>query len=326
MAAMPNVQPATLIQCDANVPPEVAGMRLDQVAAQVFPEYSRARLQDWIRAGRLTVNGRTARPKDKVWPNDRLSLAAEMIPLAEAQPEPLNLGIVFEDDQLLVLDKPRDTVVHPAPGHSTGTLVHGLLHHCPDLASLPRAGLVHRLDKDTTGLLVVAKTLTAHTHLVRQLQRREITREYAALVAGAVTAGGTIDRPLGRHPTLRKRRMVVADGQSAVTHYWVEQRFADHTLLRVRLETGRTHQIRVHMAYIGHPILGDRTYGGRLKIPRGCSAGLEQALRLMDRQALHARRLELSHPSSGEWLGWESPLPTDMTDLLAALGQAERRA
>ena len=310
---------STQVSRAAAVPDELSGFRLDQAAARMFPDYSRARLQDWIKAGNLTVNQQPARVRDKVYSADQLQLRAEIQAVETWIAEPQALDIVHEDQDLLVINKGMDTVVHPAAGHSSGTLLNGLLFHSPPLKLLPRAGIVHRLDKDTTGLMVVAKTVRAHTQQVRQLQRLDIWREYEAVVQGVLTAGGTVDAPLGRHPVNRKRRAVVADGQQAITHYTVIRRFRSHTHLRVRLETGRTHQIRVHLTHLGHPIVGDKTYGGRLQIPRDCSAALESALRAMGRQALHARRLSLVHPVSGEALAWESPLPRDMVDLLQAL-------
>jgi 23S rRNA pseudouridine1911/1915/1917 synthase len=230
------------------------------------------------------------------------------------------LDLVFEDDQLLVLNKATDTVVHPAAGHWEGTLLNGLLHHCPQLDQVPRAGIVHRLDKDTTGLLVVAKTLEAHHELVRQLQNREVEREYQAIVQGVLTGGGTVNEPLGRHPVNRKKRAIVQlNGQEAITHYRVRERFRSHTHIQVKLETGRTHQIRVHMMHLNHPLVGDPLYGGRLRIPAACSAALALELKNFKRQALHAGRLGLVHPGTGQRMEWESRLPDDMVSLLAVL-------
>jgi len=303
----------------AEVTDELSGKRLDQAAAKLFPDYSRARLQSWIKDGNLRVNGEPGRNRNKVYTADRLSVDAELEADEKWSAEPMVLDIVHEDDWLLVLNKQAGAVVHPAAGHRAGTLLNGLLHHCPQLELLPRAGIVHRLDKDTTGLMVVAKTLPAHHSLVKQLQARTVHREYEAVVVGVLTAGGTIDQPLGRHPVARKKQAVVPGGKEAVTHYTVIQRFRAHTHVRARLETGRTHQIRVHFAYQQYPLVGDSLYGGRLRLPAGCSDSLRQALRKFPRQALHARRLGLVHPGSSEQMNWEVALPVDMSELLATL-------
>lgn len=312
---------ATRVNLQAEVPMELAGKRLDQIAAQLFPDYSRARLQDWIRSASLLVNGQARRPRDRLNPGDMISVAAELEKIEQYSAESLPLDVVFEDEHVLVLNKAAGTVVHPAAGNRSGTLLNGLLHHCPQLEELPRAGIVHRLDKETTGLLVVAKTLPAHTHLVQLLQNRDISREYEAVVKGVLTGGGSVDADLGRHPVNRKKRAVLNNGKQAITHYRVLDRFRAHTHLRVKLETGRTHQIRVHMAHINHPLVGDPLYGGRLQIPRGCDRKLADYLRGFRRQALHARRLAFSHPHSGEEMAWEAPLPQDMTQLLEYLGK-----
>lgn len=306
-------------QHQVDIPAELAGSRLDQALSALFPDYSRSRLQQWIKQGAVTVDGRSARPRDPVFGGERVVIEAELEAVSAVAPQEIPLQIVFEDADLLVLDKPPGLVVHPAAGNWDGTLQNALLHHAPALAQLPRSGIVHRLDKDTSGLLVVAKTIEAHTHLVAAMQAREIKREYLALVQGPVISGGTIEGDIGRHPVDRKRMAVVHAGKPAVTHYRVEERFRAHTLLRVILETGRTHQIRVHLAHIHLPIIGDPVYGGRLKLPRAASAELIAALRGFRRQALHAARLSLEHPRNGEPLSFEAPLPADMAALLAAL-------
>ncbi len=307
----------------AKVPEELAGKRLDQCLAEIFPDYSRSKLQSWIKAGRVTVNGEILKPRDKLEGDEDIVLDAEPEPVMETQAEDIPLEIVFEDDSLLIINKPAGLVVHPAAGNWQGTLVNALLNHDATLNTLPRAGIVHRLDKETSGLLMVAKTLQAHHSLTTQLQERSIIREYLALVKGWMTGGGTIDEPIGRHPVDRKRYTVKADGKSAVTHYRLEQRFKHYTLVRVKLETGRTHQIRVHMAHIKYPLVGDPVYGGRFQLPAGCSELLEQALRGFKRQALHATKLGLVHPVSGEYLEWEQPVPEDMQKLLDALAENE---
>lgn len=309
----------SVTQLSAEIPPALDGKRLDQALASLFADYSRSRLQQWIRDGQIRVDEQILRPRDKVYCGQHVTIAVEETPQGDWQAEAIPLDIVFEDAHLLVINKPAGLVVHPAAGNYTGTLLNALLHHVPGLANIPRAGIVHRLDKETSGLLVIAKDLPSHTDLVSQLQAREFEREYLALVNGVMTAGGTVEAPIGRHPVQRKRMAVVGNGKPAVTHYRVEERFRAHTLLRVRLETGRTHQIRVHMAHIHFPIVGDPVYGGRLKIPPACSAALREALHGFRRQALHAARLGLVHPVSGELLHWEAPLPADMQTLLDTL-------
>ena len=310
---------STRISLQAAVPVQLAGSRLDQIAAQLFPDYSRARLQAWIRDGALLVNGSQRRPRDKLQAGDSLEVEAELEASETWVPQPLALDIVYEDEQLLVLNKPTNTVVHPAAGNREGTLLNGLLHYCGQLAELPRAGIVHRLDKDTTGLMVVAKTLPAHASLVEQLQARSIGREYEAVVQGVLTGGGSIDLPLGRHPVHRKKRAVLESGQEAVTHYRVLCRYRSHTHIEVKLETGRTHQIRVHLAHIRHPLVGDPLYGGRQQLPAACSPDLAECLQQFRRQALHARRLSLRHPLSAEEMQWQVERPDDMTRLLSLL-------
>ncbi|MFP4161055.1 MAG: 23S rRNA pseudouridine(1911/1915/1917) synthase RluD [Ectothiorhodospira sp.] len=311
----------TRIALDAHIPEGLAGLRLDAALARVFPDYSRSRLRQWIEAGWVQVEGGAVRPRDKVAGGEAVSVRATLEAVPEDPAEDLPLEIVYEDAALLVIHKPPGLVVHPAAGHSSGTLLNALLHHAPEVGALPRAGLVHRLDKDTSGLLVVARTLEAHTELVRQLQARTMGREYLALVQGEPVAGGRIEAPVGRHPVDRKRMAVVPGGRFAVTHYRVEARLNGFTLLRVRLETGRTHQIRVHMAHLRHPIVGDPVYGGRMRPPPGLGEEALAALRGFHRQALHAARLSLEHPLSGERVSWEVPLPGDMAGLLAALGE-----
>ncbi len=308
------------VELTATVPESLHGCRLDQAAANLFPAYSRSRLQEWIKSGSLRVDGASARSRDKVSAGAALAVEAELQDEVSWRPQNIALDIVYEDADLLVLDKPAGLVVHPAAGHADGTLVNALLAHAPPLSLLPRGGIVHRLDRDTTGLMVVAKTLPAHHDLVAQLQARSVHREYAAVCLGALTGGGTIDAPLGRHPRQRKKMAVVgAAGKAAVTHYRIAQRFAHHTQVTVRLETGRTHQIRVHMAHRHHPLVGDPVYGGRPRIPAGASADLVAALRQFPRQALHAQKLKLSHPRTGEDMEFACPLPDDLQALIAVL-------
>ncbi|HFH3362138.1 23S rRNA pseudouridine(1911/1915/1917) synthase RluD [Pseudomonas aeruginosa] len=310
-----------MIQRAAEVPFELGGQRLDQIAAQLFPEHSRSRLAGWIKDGRLTVDGAVLRPRDIVHSGAQLVLEAEQEAQGEWLAQDIELEIVYEDEHILVIDKPAGLVVHPAAGHQDGTLLNALLYHVPDIANVPRAGIVHRLDKDTTGLMVVAKTLEAHTKLVAQLQARSVSRIYEAIVIGVITSGGTIDAPIGRHGVQRQKMAVVDAGKVAVSHYRVLERFRAHTHTRVKLETGRTHQIRVHMSHIGYPLVGDPVYGGRFRIPPVASQTQVQTLREFPRQALHARFLELDHPATGVRMKWESPLPEDFLWLLSLLRQ-----
>jgi 23S rRNA pseudouridine1911/1915/1917 synthase len=306
-------------QLQGVIPPEMAGRRLDQALAELFPEYSRSRLKQWIDEGNVRVGGKVLRPKDKVAGGEAVEVTAVVEPEERFQAEAIPLNILYEDGAILVIDKPADFVVHPAAGNWEGTLLNALLHHAPELAVVPRAGIVHRIDKDTTGLLVVARTLEAQTALVEQLQERSVSREYEAICNGVMTAGGTVDAPIDRHPVDRKRMAVVGGGKPAVTHYRVAERFRAHTHVRVKLETGRTHQIRVHLAHIHFPLVGDPVYGGRLRLPKGASEELRDALQHFPRQALHAARLALVHPVTGETMEWSSPLPQDMERLLALL-------
>ncbi|MDK8465937.1 23S rRNA pseudouridine(1911/1915/1917) synthase RluD [Marinobacter sp. SS13-12] len=302
-----------------SVPPEHSDRRLDQAAAELMPEHSRSRLQGWIKSGALTVNGKACKPRDKVMLGDKLELDAEPEAQVSWQAESISLDIVYEDEHLLVINKPAGLVVHPAAGHADGTLVNALLNHAPEVENLPRAGIVHRLDKDTSGIMVVARSLIAHTSLVDQLQTRTMGREYEAIVVGTLTGGATVDAPIGRHPRERKKMAVVPTGKPAITHYRLIERFAAHTHVRCRLESGRTHQIRVHMAHVKHPLVGDPQYGGRLRLPKGTTDELRDVLAGFQRQALHARQLTLQHPQTGEVMTWEVPLPEDMETLLAAL-------
>ncbi|WP_347988016.1 23S rRNA pseudouridine(1911/1915/1917) synthase RluD [Methylomonas sp. AM2-LC] len=307
----------------ARVPEELAGMRLDQCLAEMFSDYSRSKLQTWIKAGRVQVNGVVLKGRDKLDGGEEIELDAEAEAVLDYDAEDIPLDIIYEDNSLLIINKPAGLVVHPAVGNWNGTLVNALLNHDPELNTLPRAGIVHRIDKDTTGLLMVAKTLQAHNSLVGQLQDRSITREYLALVKGWMTAGGSVDEPIGRHPVDRKRNAVRRDGKEAVTHYRLERRFKRHTLIRVKLETGRTHQIRVHMTHINYPLVGDQVYGGRFQMPADCNPALADALRSFKRQALHAVKLGLEHPETGEYCEWEQALPDDMQHLLNVLAENE---
>ncbi len=306
-------------------PETSAGQRLDQLLAELCPDYSRSRLQHWIKTGRVLLDGRASRAREKLRGGEHIAVKPEPEPEVADQGEEMALEILYEDEALLVVNKPAGLVVHPAAGNPRGTLLNGLLAHHPPLAQVPRAGIVHRLDKETSGLLVVAKTLMAQNALVRQLQARSVKREYRAVAQGVMTAGGTVDAPIGRHPVNRLRMAVTDSGKPAVTHYRVLQRFRAHTYIKVELETGRTHQIRVHMAHIHHPLLGDPLYGGRLKLPPDAGEEMAVTLREFRRQALHALRLTLQHPLHGETLSWEAPLPVDMQRLLAVLQEDASR-
>lgn len=313
-------------QLSATVSDEQAGQRLDRVLAALFPDYSRARLQRWVSQGEVLVDGAQRRSKEKLRGGEKISLRVVLEEEVDSQPEAIPLDIVYEDEALLVVNKPVGLVVHPAAGNRHGTMLNALLHHTPTLAAVPRAGIVHRLDKDTSGLLVVARNLKSQQSLSAQIQRHDFEREYQTVVCGVMTAGGDVDAPIGRHPTVRTRMAVVGNGKAARTHYRVYRRYRAHSHLKVKLETGRTHQIRVHMAHIRHPIVGDSVYAGRLRIPKGCSNVLSGVLRGFKRQALHAARLGLRHPDSGEAMMWQAPLPRDMVVLLRALDEDLRLA
>jgi 23S rRNA pseudouridine1911/1915/1917 synthase len=301
------------------VPDELAGLRLDQALAQMFPDYSRNRLKAWLIAGAVLVDGERRRPKDRIDGGEAVELSIVPEIAVRSEPEALDLNIVFEDEALLVINKPAGLVVHPGAGNPNGTLMNGLLHHAAALEELPRAGIIHRLDKDTTGLMLVGKTLPAHTALVRALSEREVSRHYLAICPGVLTGGGTINEPIGRHSVDRTKMCVRQDGRPSVTHYTVRERFRAHTLVDVRLDTGRTHQIRVHFAHRRRALLGDPVYGGRLALPKGASEPLVDALRQFKRQALHAASLKLLHPVDASELEFEAPLPEDLATLIDVL-------
>lgn len=304
-----------------SVPEHLGAKRFDQIAAEVFPHYSRSRLKAWIEDGLLTVDGQRCKPREKLFGGQNLELIAQIDTKTQCLPEDIPLNIVFEDDHLLVINKPDNLVVHPGAGNYNGTLLNGLLFHDENLAKLPRVGIVHRLDKDTTGLMVVAKSLLAHKSLVEQLQERTMGREYEAITQGVMTGGGTVDEPIGRHSIARTKMAVNPNGKPAVTHYRVLKRFRAHTHVRLKLESGRTHQIRVHMTHIHSPLVGDQTYGQRLALPKGASESLKVALRNFPRQALHACELTLEHPVTQELMSWEAPAPRDFQLLLSAFEQ-----
>lgn len=301
------------------VPPDLAGKRLDQAAAALLGEFSRTRLRAWIDSGELTVGGAGAVPREKVRGGEELRLDAALEPVGTVEAERIPVDVVHRDEQILVVDKPAGLVVHPGAGNSSGTLQNALLHLDPALAAVPRAGLVHRLDKDTSGLMVVARTLEAHSALASQLERRQVKRTYQAVCNGVLTGGGEVDAAIGRHRRDRTRMAVRDDGRPARTRYRVLARFRAHTLLELELDTGRTHQIRVHMAHIHSPLVGDPAYGGRPKLPPQPTEALKRLLQSFPRQALHATELELEHPASGRTLAFSSPLPDDIAGLLAAL-------
>ena len=310
-------QQVNLISLNAIVPDEHYDTRLDQSIARLFPEYSRSKLKEWILAGCVTINAEVVlTPRIKLKGGEEIAIAAEQEVQVFNEAQKIALDIVFEDDDILVINKPANFVVHPGAGNPSGTILNALLNHYPDIEKVPRAGIVHRLDKDTTGLMVVAKTLSAQTSLVNQLQEREMGREYEAVVFGNMIAGGTIDANIGRHQTKRTLMDVRENGKPAITHYRIKQKYRAHTHLRLKLETGRTHQIRVHMTHIAHPIVGDIQYGGRPRLPKGSSEDFIIALRAFKRQALHAIKLSLTHPVSGEAMSWQVPIPEDFEALL----------
>ncbi len=303
---------------NANIPPESAGRRFDAALADLFPDYSRSRLSSWIKAGNVLLNGETVIPRHIVHGGETVELTVRLQREVRASPEQIDLDIRYEDADILVVNKPPGLIVHPGAGNPDGTLQNALLHHDSELAGIPRAGLVHRLDKDTSGLMVVARTLRAHTSLVEQLSARSVHRQYEALVYGTMVAGGKIDQPIGRHPVDRLRQAVREDGREAVTHYRVREKFRAMTLVECRLETGRTHQIRVHLAHARHSIVGDPSYGN-LRLPKGATAQLIEALRGFRRQALHAEKLEFTHPASGETIAITAERPADMEALITTV-------
>lgn len=308
------------ITLTAEIQPQQMGQRLDLTLAELFPDYSRSRIKTWIEADLVRMNGKIANvPREKVYGGEQIDITVEIEDETHYKAENLLLDIVYEDDDILVINKPKDFVVHPGAGNHSGTVLNALLYHYPPIAEVPRAGIVHRLDKDTTGLMVVAKTIRAQTKLVRDLQKRRITREYEAVAGGIMTKGGKVEEPIARHPVKRTHMAVHPMGKPAVTHYRVMERFRDYTRLRLRLETGRTHQIRVHMAHIAHPLLGDLTYGGRPRPPKNAGEEFACVLRNFRRQALHAIMLRLEHPVTGELMEWHAPLPDDFVQLINAL-------
>jgi 23S rRNA pseudouridine1911/1915/1917 synthase len=303
------------------IPLEHAGQRLDQVLAELLSGYSRTRIKEWIDAGQVLVNGTKLRPKDKVLGGENVEINASLPDVVEVAPEKIRLYIAHEDPHVLVINKPAGLVVHPGAGNAAGTLQNALLHFDAKLAQVPRAGIVHRLDKDTSGLMVVARTVEAHTALVQAIEAREVEREYEAVCVGVMTGGGVVDAPIDRHPVDRLKMAVRQTGREAVTHYRVVTRFRGHTHVRLKLESGRTHQIRVHMLHINYPLVGDRVYGGRMLLPKGAAPELIEALRGFKRQALHAARLAFAHPISGEPIENKVALPEDMQELLRVLAR-----
>ncbi len=308
------------------VPDDVLGERLDVVVAQLCTQFSRSQLQKWIKSGDILVNNKKAKTRDKMFGGEEILVSPVLTEKTHDLPEAIDLNIVFEDDHMMVINKPAGLVVHPGAGNLTGTLVNGLLAHNGEQKHLPRAGIVHRLDKDTTGLMMIAKTLESYTSLVNQLQAREVSREYLALVVGDVIAGATIEANIGRHTRDRKRMAVkeMGGGKTAITHYRLEKKLYHHTLLRVNLETGRTHQIRVHLAWKHMPIVGDRVYGGRARVPANLDEDTRDVLQHMNRQALHATRLTLIHPNSGEEVSWEAAMPAKMQKLVDSLEESSK--
>ncbi|EKD54830.1 MAG: hypothetical protein ACD_60C00041G0021 [uncultured bacterium] len=307
------------IHLTLTVPEDLKGMRLDQALAKLLPNFSRTQIQTWIKEGAVLVNHQQPKTRDLVRGSEEIVVHAAQKTWGPWQAEPIILNIVHEDDALLIINKPTGMVVHPAAGNPSNTLLNALLHHVPSLNQLPRAGMIHRLDKDTSGLLVIAKTQPAFIHLSRQMKARSIARIYQAIVNGVLISGGTINEPISRHPIQRKQMAVNPSGKNAITHYRVVEKYRHHTRIKVQLETGRTHQIRVHMAYIQHAILGDQTYGGRLQLPRGASQTLIEMLRTFKHQALHAAELGLIHPLTEKEMRFTASLPDDMQKLIEVL-------
>ncbi|MBV6856813.1 MULTISPECIES: 23S rRNA pseudouridine(1911/1915/1917) synthase RluD [Xanthomonas] len=322
----PSAEPLDPSIRQAIVPDNAAGRRFDAVLAELFPEFSRSRLSEWIKSGDALLDGEMARPRDTLRGGESVQLQVVLETQTHAAPQDIPLSVLYEDEQVLVIDKPAGLVVHPGAGNPDQTLVNALLFRDPALASVPRAGVVHRLDKDTSGVMVVARTVQAQTALVEQLSAREVHRQYLAVVVGALVSGGTANAPIDRHPRDRLKMAVRDDGRDAVTHYRLRERFRAHTALECRLETGRTHQIRVHMAHLKSPIVGDPLYGGALKLPKGATDALVHELRSFKRQALHAETLEFLHPVSGEPVRASAPVPADLQRLMTVLREDSARA
>jgi 23S rRNA pseudouridine1911/1915/1917 synthase len=315
------------IMLQATVPEDLANQRLDVILAQLFSDYSRSRLQSWIKEGFVKIDDKVIKQtKEKIAGHSAISIEAELENQTAWFAQEIAITPVYCDEHIIVINKPAGLVVHPAAGNYEGTLVNALLHQFPELAQLPRAGIVHRLDKETTGLMVVARSLIAHASLVEQLQQRTMSREYIAVVRGAMLTSGKVDAPIGRHPSQRTKMAVVHNGKPARTFYQILERFHQYTLLRLKLESGRTHQIRVHMAYCGYPLVGDPVYGGRLVLPKGASATLIEMIKNFHRQALHAQKLTILHPALNELMSWEAEIPDDMQALIETLRQEEKNA
>ena len=301
------------------IPERFAGQRIDTALSEMLPDYSRSKISSWVRSGMATINGKPFKPKDKADGEEIVTLSIIKEPSVEWSAENIKLDIVYQDEDIIVVNKPAGLVTHPGSGNWTGTLANALLHYDSGLQNLDRAGIVHRLDKNTSGLMVVARSEVAQKYLTEQIQEHKVSREYSAIVYGHMISGGTIDEPIGRDPKDRIKQAVVDNGKIALTHYRVIDRFSHHTHVKAVLETGRTHQIRVHMSHIGHPLVADPMYGGRLRFPKKADEKLKDALKGFNRQALHSRKLALKHPVSGEIMSWEAPLPKDLQQLLEVL-------
>ncbi len=313
------------IKINIIIPDAMSGKRLDQALAELLPEHSRARLQGWIRDDYVQIDKKSMRPRDKVHGGEQVEIRAKIESQISAAPEDIPLDIVFEDEHLIIINKPAGLIVHPGAGNPQHTLMNALLHHDQQLEQVARAGIVHRLDKDTTGLLVVARTPQSHTYLANQLQARKIHREYVTIVSGIMTAGGTINQPIGRHRTHRTKMAVVKNGRPSTTHYRIIKKYKHHTQLQVNLETGRTHQIRVHLTWLHYPIIGDPVYGGKKQLVKGMDPNLANYITAFPRQALHARAIQLHHPLSKEMMAWRAPIPEDMAELFNTLETDAKR-
>jgi 23S rRNA pseudouridine1911/1915/1917 synthase len=306
------------------IPERFAGCRIDTALSEMLPDYSRSKISAWVKSGRALIKEKSFKPKDKVVGGEIVNLTMLKERSVNWIAEDIDLDIVFEDEDIIVVNKPVGLVTHPGAGNWTGTLANALLYYDPSLENLDRAGIVHRLDKNTSGLMVVARNDVSQKKLVEQLQTHQVSREYSAIVYGHMISGGTVDEPIGRDPKDRIKQAVVDSGKEAITHYRVIERFAHHTHVKAVLETGRTHQIRVHMSHIGHPLIADPMYGGKLRFPKKADHQLKESLKGFNRQALHAKRLTITHPMSGEEMSWEAPLPLDLKTLLEALADFDQ--